>query len=60
MKLLSAIANFIGTMLSAMWATIAKEAKEPGEIRQLGGDSATVDAVKNNISNSIAKEEQDS
>ena len=59
MKILTVIAQFFGAMLSVMWSAIAREAKKPGEVQQVGGDAETQEAVKNNIMNGITGEVED-
>jgi hypothetical protein len=59
MKFLTMIAHFFGSMLSVMWATIAREARKPQEVRQLGDDPATRAAVENNIAKGIIGEDED-
>lgn len=49
MRVLSMITQFLGALLRALWPAIAEEAKKPGEVQQAGGDSATRDAVADDI-----------
>ena len=49
MSVFKAIASFLGCILKALWPAIREEARSPGEVRQVGGDPETRDAVHDGI-----------
>ena len=55
--MLRAIASFFIALFKGMWPEIRKEVREPQEVRQVGGDPETRDAVADSIVEHADKDE---